>query len=118
VHFHTNSGPDVTESGVIATHHDVSAIEAQLRAAMLKLQYVDALLTTPTVPEGSTFQIVAYSAGRVGIDPELWAEHQADELEEGGLALQRGEIIPLKTCKVDNAFRLQVYAETPGTAFV
>lgn len=58
---------------------DIEAVQAQLRGALLKLQYADAYLRK--LPAGCSFEVVAYTSaerGGVGAVPLAeWAEEQA-----------------------------------------
>jgi hypothetical protein len=88
---------------------DVGEVEAQLRACVLKLQYVDSSLRRP--PPGCSFEVAAYCAGRSALPAGAWAEEDAGgsgalEVRAPGAAL-----VPVKSCTVEGAFGVQLFAE-------
>ena len=94
---------------------DILELEAHLRATLLKLQYSDFALP-PQPPLGSSFEILIYSAGRSGISVQDWIQDQAPlemrgEGEGGGGGT--AEIVPIKSCRMEGAFQLQLYVERP-----
>lgn len=107
-------------------------IEAQLRGFLLKLQYMDSYLDK--VAPGSTFEIVAYTIGRMGVPLNAWSEEQPstyhhhhsqpqqqqtslvnDNNKATRLELEDGEVVPVKSCRIDNVFQLQLYSEREAT---
>ncbi|KAL4422389.1 hypothetical protein ABPG75_008586 [Micractinium tetrahymenae] len=89
---------------------DVEALESQLRGALLKVQYCDSYLRK--LPGGCTFEVVAYTSGRGGpggVAQDAWVEEQ---LAPGRLELAQAEIVPIKSCALEGAFQLQLYAES------
>jgi len=86
----------------------IEEIESQLRGALLRLQYTAASLNK--LPPESSFQVVAYVAGRKELPVEQWLEEQ-QPLTAAGIELLIGELIPLKSCKIESAFQLQCYVE-------
>ena len=109
-------------SAAAAAAVDPSEAEAHLRGFVLKLQYIDSYLRR--LPPGCTFELVAYTAGRAGLPIDEWVEEQAGvEPDSGGGGAVRGtrldlspsdcaaEVVPIKSCRVEGAFRLQLYAE-------
>jgi hypothetical protein len=104
---------------------DILEFEAQLRAILLKLQYIDAVLP-PKPPIGSTFQIVVYTAGRGGMAVDAWIEEQGKggsllseqglemKESENGSGISGAEIVPIKSCKIEGALQLQIYLERPS----
>jgi len=85
-------------------------LEAQLRAALLKVQYSDALLRQ--LPSNCSFEVIAYVAGRTSMSTNGWIEEEAPG-ESGRLELSGGEVFPLKSAKIDGALQLQCYVEMP-----
>jgi hypothetical protein len=105
-----------------ASNLDILEFEAQLRAILLKLEYIDAVLP-PKPPTGSTFQIIAYTAGRSGMAVDAWVEEQQGALlSDQGLEMKKSdtnsdtgaEIVPIKSCRIEGALQLQLYVERPS----
>ncbi|GFR47513.1 hypothetical protein Agub_g9145, partial [Astrephomene gubernaculifera] len=84
---------------------DVASLEAGLGSALLKLQFIDSLLKP--LPQGCTFELVAYSTSRAGVDRQYFAEESG-----GGLELRQpvaGQ--PLKTVCVPGCINMQILVE-------
>ena len=86
---------------------DVDSIQSQLRGVILKLQYADSYLAR--LPAGCTFEVVAYTNDRRAVPTDTWVEEQPTP---GFLELPQAEIVPVKSCTVEGAFQLQLYAES------
>lgn len=86
---------------------DVEAVEAHLRGLLLKLQYADSYLKK--LPPSCTFEVVAYTSWRGGVPQAAWVEEQP---APGHLELQQAQIVPIKSCCLEGAFQLQLYAES------
>lgn len=86
---------------------NLPALEAGLSAALLKLQYLSALGLRP-LPADSSFEVVAYTAGRGAVDANFFHEDSARCMELRQPVAGR----PLKSVLVDGALRLQVLLET------
>ena len=95
---------------------DILDLEAHLRAALLKLQYLDSSLPT-AVPLGSSFEILAYNAGRSGLAVDAWISEDLP-LTESGLEFGEsgGVILPLKTVRIEHAVQFQLYIERPSSS--
>lgn len=92
----------------------VFEIEAQLRSVMLKIQYINPLLRKK-LPDDLTFEVVAYSSSRRNFDVSLWSEEgKGTKLPEVNRRIKNAEIIPVKTCVVDQILRMQTYIEFPS----
>ena len=102
--------PGAATAATLPPPPDILEVEAQLRAALLKLQYSSALFPRP--PPGSSFEIVAYVAGRGSVPAEAWTEEAL--LSSGGLELEAGAVVPVQSIELEGAFRLQCYAEVPA----
>lgn len=94
---------------------DILELEAHLRAVLLKLQYIDSALSD-RLPRCSSFEILAYTTGRAGMAVDAWLPEQPP-LDKSGLELgESGEIVPLKSVRIDHAVQLQLYIERqPGS---
>jgi hypothetical protein len=108
------SPADGAARGEPASIEQLRALEGQLRASLLRLQYVDSHL--PRLPEGCVFEVVAFTLGREDLCREEWAEEDEEEVAGpgGGTAGRRkgaSRVVPIKSCSVEGAFRLQVFAE-------
>ncbi len=86
---------------------DVDELQSQLRGVILKLQYADSYLTH--LPPNCTFEVVAYTTDRSSVPTATWAEEQP---VPGFLELPQAEIVPIKSCSVEGAFRLQLFSES------
>jgi mitotic spindle assembly checkpoint protein MAD2B len=101
-------------------------LESHLRAFFLKLQYVHASL--PPLPQGCSFEIVAYMATRSGPgclpNDHHWAE---EDISNNGSSNSMGHsiefssddnphIIPIKSCTVQGLLEMQLYIEQPSTS--
>ncbi|KAL4436143.1 hypothetical protein ABPG77_005591 [Micractinium sp. CCAP 211/92] len=89
---------------------DLEALESHLRSALLKVQYCDSYLRK--LPSSCTFEVVAYTSGRRGpggVANDEWVEEQP---APGRLELAQAELIPIKSCALEGAFQLQLYAES------
>lgn len=106
------NGPDHTTAPALPL--DILSLEAQLRAALLKLQYTTATLGTTSIEykEEKRFEIVAYVAGSsAALAPQEWLREDPP-LSENGLEIRNNAVIvPIKTCKCEGAYHLQVYNE-------
>lgn len=108
--------PKVLQGGTLPGSHlpddtpDLAEVEAQLRGCLVKLQYLDSYLQPP--PPGCTFELVAYTSGRGGMRVQDWVE-EGEQRGEGGTAEegqgQKGAIVPIKTCRCEGAFQLELY---------
>ena len=77
---------------------------------VLKLQYIDTYLGK--LPPGCSFELVAYTTDRrCGLPAADWVEEQP-AAGPGGVELAApAEIVPVKSCAVEGAFQLQLFAE-------
>lgn len=86
---------------------DVDALHSQLRSVLVKLQYADSYLAP--LPAGCTFEVLAYTFGRRAVDRHTWVE---EEPAPGVLELADAEIVPIKSCMVDDVLQLQLFVES------
>lgn len=88
---------------------DLAALESSLGSVLLKLQFLDTIAARP-LPPGSTFEIVAYSRSREGVDRQFFVEDSAAEAElPQPVAAQ-----VLKSIRVGNSLGMQVFFEEQG----
>jgi hypothetical protein len=109
VHYNPAAASTLDGSrGPVAAGLDVEGLEAALRSALLKLQYIDSYLHP--LPPGCSYELAAVTAGRGEMRATAWAEEQGGlaGLELGGA----GEIVPIKSCHMENVIGLQLYAES------
>lgn len=145
---------------------DLEAVHAALRGVLLRLQFADASLAR--LPEGCSFEVVAYTTGRggaTGVPQDAWVEEQpapghlelvqvgardweckaGDSMQGRGqhamqwslvgrrrrrsaasaglsqrhlllaivpLLCWQAEIVPIKSCSLEGAFQLNLFAES------
>lgn len=87
---------------------DLPALESALGSVLLKLQFLDSLTSRPPLPQGATFEIVAYSLGREGVDRQFFVE---DSTHSAELPAGRVSARPVKSVRVDSCLAMQVFVE-------
>ena len=64
---------------------DVSSVESAFASSLLAITCADCIARGPTLPSGATFEIVAYSSSREGID--RWMGMVAHCFMQGGIVI-------------------------------
>jgi len=89
----------------LLTPPDLARLEADLSAALLKLQYLPALGLRDPLPAGASFEVTCCVAGRAGVDAAYFEEDRRAELAPPVAGR------PLKTVALAPGLALQVLYE-------
>lgn len=85
---------------------DPDSLEAAFRSALLKLQFIDNLVTP--LPPGSTFELLALATSRQGAEPSFWVE---EEPTESAALTPPVTALPVKVLSLDGVLSMQVLVE-------